>query len=99
MAFAIVWSQTAGEDFRDIVWFIARDDPAAAASLADRILDRIELASDLPFSNRAVPETSEESIREIILRPYRIIYSVDNDRRAIHILRVWHAARGTPDLG
>jgi plasmid stabilization system protein ParE len=49
MAFAIVWSQTAAEDLREIVRFIALDDPAAAASLANRILGRIELASDLPF--------------------------------------------------
>lgn len=99
MAFAIVWSQTAVEDLREIVRFIARDDPAAAAGLADRILGRIELASNLPFSNRAVPEKSEESVREIVLRPYRIVYYVDNSRCAIHILRLWHAARGTPDLG
>jgi toxin ParE1/3/4 len=98
MAFQIVWSQTAGADPREIVQFIALDDPAAAASLADRILGRIELASDLPFSNRAVPEKAEPSVREIILKPYRIIYQVDDRRSAIHILRVWHAARGTPDL-
>jgi toxin ParE1/3/4 len=99
MAFAIVWSQAAVEDLREIVRFIARDDPAAAAHLADRILGRIELASCLPLSYRAVPEKADESIREIVLRPYRIIYHVDAGRSAIHILRVWHAARGMPDLG
>lgn len=98
MAFAIVWSQVAVEDLREIVRFIALDDPAAAAGLADRILGRIELASSLPFSNRAVPEKAEEPIREITLRPYRIVYLVNNNRHAIHILRVWHAARGAPDL-
>jgi len=98
MAFAIIWSQTAVEDLREIVRFVARDDPTAAASLANRILAHIELASDLPFSHRAVPEKADESLREIILRPYRIIYDVDDTRCAIRILRVWHAARGTPDL-
>lgn len=29
---------------------------------------------------------------------YRIIYQVDDRRDAIHILRIWHAARGVPDL-
>ncbi len=98
MAFAVVWSQTAVEDLGAIVRFIALDDPGAAASLAERILGRIELASDLPFSNRVVPEKAEESIREIILRPYRIVYNVDKRRGAIHILRIWHAARGAPGL-
>jgi len=98
MAERIVWSRAAVGDLRQIVQFIAPDDAAAAASLADRILSRIERAAELPFSNRAVPEKAEESIREIILRPYRVIYHVDDRRDAIHILRIWHAARGTPDL-
>ncbi len=98
MALQIVWSQTAVEDLKEVVQFIAMDDPAAAASLADRILDRVEFASGLPFSNRAVPEKKDRSVREVILKPYRIIYQVDDKRGAIHILRIWHAARGAPDL-
>jgi len=98
MAYQIVWSQTAVEDLKQIVQFIALDDAAAAADLADRILNRIERAAEFPLSNRAVPEKAEESIREVILRPYRIIYQVDDQRNAIHILRIWHAARGVPDL-
>lgn len=98
MAYRIVWSQTAVGDLGQIVQFIAVDDAVAAASLAERILNGIERAAELPFSNRAVPEKAEESIREVILRPYRIIYQVDHRRDAIHILRIWHAARGGPDL-
>jgi len=98
MAFQIVWSQTAVEDLREIVKFIALDDATAAASLAERILTRIERAAELPFSNRAVPERAERSVREVILKPYRIVYQVDDRRGAIHILRVWHAARGAPDF-
>lgn len=98
MAFQIVWSQTAAEDLKGIVQYIALDDPDAAAKLADRIIQRIETASELPFSNRTVPEKGQESIREAILKPYRIIYHVDADRGAIHILRIWHAARGIADI-
>jgi toxin ParE1/3/4 len=98
MAYRVVWSQTAVDDLRQIVEFIALDDAVAAANLADRVLNRIEQAAELPFSNRAVPEKSEETIREVILRPYRIVYQMDDQRDAIHILRIWHAARGVPDL-
>jgi len=98
MAYEVIWSQTAVEGLRQIVQFIALDDAVAAASLADRILNRIEQASEFPFSNRAVPEKAEETIREVILRPYRIVYQVDGRRDAIHLLRIWHAARGVPDL-
>jgi plasmid stabilization system protein ParE len=45
-----------------------------------------------------VPEFKIETIREIVHRPYRIVYRVFEDRKTIEILRVWHAARGTPDI-
>jgi len=98
MAYQIIWSQTAADDLRQIVEFIAQDDAGAAARLADRMLSRIERTAELPFSNRAVPEKADESVREIILRPYRVVYQVDDRRDAIHVLRIWHAARGMPDL-
>ena len=98
MAFQIVWSQTSVEDLKGIVQYIGSDDPDAAAKLADRIIQRIETASELPFSNRSVPEKAEESIREAILKPYRLIYQVDSNRSVVHILRIWHAARGIPEI-
>ena len=98
MAFQIIWSRTAVEDLKGIVQYIAMDDPDAAAKLADRIIQRFESASKLPFSNRIVPEKAEEPIREVVLKPYRLIYQVDSNRSVIHILRVWHAARGIPDV-
>ncbi len=77
---------------------LALDDSIAAAHLADRIASRIEMAGNLPLSNRAVPEKDDKTIRESILKPYRIIYQVDDGRNAIHILRIWHASRGVPDV-
>ena len=98
MAFQIIWSQTSVEDLKGIVQYIALDDPGAAAKLADRIIQRIETASELPFSNRAVPEKAEDSIREVILKPYRLIYQVDTNHEVVHVLRIWHAARGIPEI-
>ena len=98
MAFRIIWSQSAAEDLREIVRIIAHDNPEAAAKLANRIFQHIERASDMPQSNRMVPEKDDASIREAILSPYRIIYQVDDSRSAIHILRIWHAFRGVPEI-
>lgn len=98
MAFQIVWSATASEDLKEIVQYIAMDDSSAATRLADRILSHIESASTHPFPNRLVPERADESIRESILKPYRIIYQVDEARKAIHVLRIWHASCGMPEL-
>ena len=96
-----VWdpgSPAAVEDLKQIAQFIALDDATAAATLAGHILSRIEQAAEFPYSNRAIPEKADESVRQIILRPYRIVCLVDDHREAIYIVRVWHAARGAPDL-
>ena len=98
MAYQIIWTQTAAEDLKEIVQYIALDDPDAAAKLADRIIICIENASKFPFSNRSVPEKNEEFIRESIIKPYRIIYQTDTNRDVIHILRIWHAARRIPKI-
>jgi toxin ParE1/3/4 len=98
MAFQIIWSQTAVEDLKGIVQYIASDDPDAAAKLADRIIQRFETASKLPFSNRVVPEKAEDPIREAVLKPYRLIYQIESNRSVINILRIWHAARGIPEI-
>jgi len=98
MAFTVKWSETAYEDLREIVHYIALDNPEAASKLSDRIIYHIELASKYPFSNRVVPEKDDELIREAILKPYRIIYSIDNSLKTIHVLRIWHSYRGIPSI-
>lgn len=45
-----------------------------------------------------MPEFHDEAIREVIVRPCRIIYRVSEERQALEIIRVWHGARGEADL-
>ncbi|MBC8524595.1 MAG: hypothetical protein ISR54_00775 [Chlorobium phaeobacteroides] len=45
-----------------------------------------------------MPEFNEPLIREVIRKPCQIVYRLDNDKQLIEIVRVWHAARGTPDI-
>jgi toxin ParE1/3/4 len=98
MAFQLRWSKQAVEDLREIVQFISQDDPEAARSLAERIILRIEAAANFPFAYRPVPEKGDESIREIILKPYRLVYSIDTGNQLLHVVRIWHSARGTPKI-
>ena len=98
MALKIIWSQTAIEDLKEIIQFIAADNPDAASKLADRIFHHLETACHLPTSNRIVPEKDNELIREVILKPYRIIYLIDNEQTQMCVLRIWHAFRGIPEI-
>jgi toxin ParE1/3/4 len=98
MAFKVIWTETAYEDLKGIVRYISIDNPDAAARLAKRMITHIELASEYPFSNRIVPEKGDETIREVLLKPYRIIYVIDDAQKTISVLRVWHGYRGTPSI-
>ncbi len=63
-----------------------------------RLIAEADKLQDFPELGRVVPEYSVPTIREIIVRSYRIVYRVNHARKLVEITRVWHAARGTPDL-
>ena len=94
MAGKIIWSLRAREDLRDIVTFIAADNPAAAQSFGFRLMSKVDVLANFPQLGRVVPEENDEAIRELILRPYRIVYQVLADRQTVAIVRIWqgHAA-------
>ena len=98
MGFKIVFTKPAIADLNGLVSFIARDNPHAAKQFGYAIIEKAEKLSGFPFLGRVVPEFKIEKIREIIHRPYRIVYRVREERKEIEILRVWHAARGIPQL-
>lgn len=63
-----------------------------------RLITETDKLLNFPELGRVVPEYRLPIIREIIVRSYRVIYRVDHQRKLIEIARVWHAARGTPEL-
>ena len=98
MAFRLIWSPTAKFDLKDIAAFIAEDSTSAAERFVRSLFHSVERLADFPESGRIVPEFNDPVLREIIRKPCRIVYRVDNRKRTIEIARVWHAARGTPDI-
>ena len=98
MAFQIIWSEQARDDLQSIVLFIAQDDPAVAESFGCRLISKVDVLAQFPQIGRVVPEENNETIREMILRPYRIIYKVLAEKQIIGVARVWHGARGEPEL-
>jgi plasmid stabilization system protein ParE len=98
MAHQIIWSLQARDDLREIVSFIAADNPAVAESFGFRLMSKVDVLANFPQLGRVVPEENDENIREIILRPYRIIYQVLPAKRVVAIARVWHGARGEPEI-
>ncbi len=77
MAFKLIWSPSAKFDLKDIAAFIAEDREAVAERFVRRIFQNVERLVDFPESGRIVPEFGDPAIREIILKPLRIVYRVD----------------------
>ena len=43
-------------------------------------------------------EMKRETLRELIIRPYRLIYEIDDRNCAINVRVLWHGARKEPEL-
>ena len=98
MDYQVVWTESAQEDLKRLVSFIAADDPNAAERFGLGLIDHVEQASQQPWSGRKVPEADIEELRELIYSPYRIIYEIYEDQKILYVVRVWHAARGKPQI-
>jgi addiction module RelE/StbE family toxin len=85
------WSDPAVEDLRSLHAYIAKDSAHYAASFIERLLDAAEQLVDFPESGRRVPEVEIESVRELIVQGYRIIYQVEASR--VVVLTVVHGRR------
>ncbi len=98
MAYTLIWSPASRDDLRDIVSFISRDSRQRAEAFAYRLIAETDKLQSFPEIGRVVPEFDIPTVREIIVRTYRIVYRLDHERKRVEIARVWHAARGTPGL-
>lgn len=98
MAVQLTWSPAARLDLHDICAYIAEDDPAAAGEFVRSVFQAVERLSDVPQSGRIVPEFGDPRIREVIRRPCRIVYRINQAVSVVEIVRVWHSRRGIPEL-
>ena len=87
----IVWTDPAVEDLELVKEFISRGSEFYALRFVTNIFDAVENLVHFPTRGRRVPEADDDTIREIIYFPYRIMYRIKPDR--IVILTIIHGAR------
>jgi toxin ParE1/3/4 len=98
MAYRIFWTPIAVQDLHDICDFISPDNPVAAQRMGEELIKQSEAMATFPQSGRLVPEKKDPLIRETLVGSYRIIYRVDEAQQIVALARIWHSARGTPEL-
>ena len=88
---AVIYSEAALADLREITAFIAKDNAEVAARFANRLVDLAESLRSLPERGRPVKKWP--GVHVIVLSPYLIFYRFEKPARQVEILRFWHGAR------
>ena len=88
----IIWSPSSLKDIKSIAEYIANDSVQAASNMVALFFDSAEILERYPLIGKPVPEIKTNSLREILVSRYRIIYEVIAEDE-IHILSVHHQSR------
>jgi toxin ParE1/3/4 len=91
MARQVVWTDPAWEDLEAAAEYIARDSEAYAAVFVEEMKTAATSLSGMAERGQMVPEIGDPAIRELLVRPYRLVYQVGD--RDVRILAIIHGAR------
>jgi len=90
----ILWSPQSLRDLESIHAYIAQDSERYAELVIQRLLVSVERLAEFPESGRVVPERNDRNLREVIVRPYRVVYRLRPG--FIEIATVFRASRLFP---
>lgn len=91
MALKVIWSHEATADLESLAEYIARDSAFYASSLVQEIHAASRSLNKFSERGRIVPELGNPNIRELFIREYRLLYSIEESR--IVILGLIHGKR------
>jgi toxin ParE1/3/4 len=84
----IVWSEPARSALDAIAEYIALDNPLAAQRFIQRLTHTVEQLAHFPKSGSRIPEAPKNSARQLVIRPCRVFYRIDDDTVTIlNVLR------------
>jgi len=92
----LVWSPRAIRDLEAIQDYVGLDSRAYADLVVQRLVRTPERLQQFPESGRIVSERDDPSLRELIVRPFRIVYRLRGD--SVEIVTVFRATRLFPDV-
>jgi len=90
------WTESALGDLKDLLDFVRKDSPAYADRLAVRLSGSTRTLGSFPRLGSIVPEIQQDAIRELWVRPYRVIYLIRGDD--CYVMAIAHASRDLPTL-
>jgi toxin ParE1/3/4 len=98
MDYIVILSPKAVGDLETIVRYISLTNPGAARKVGQTLLKKAEELSQFPFKGQKVPEFDSPNIRQLVLKPYRVVYRVEEDKKRVSIARFWHSSQDNLEL-
>jgi len=92
----ITWSPQSLRDLEGIRAYVAQDSRRYADLVVQRIVAGVERLEAFPESGRVVPELDQPEIREVIIKPYRMVYRYRGE--AVEIATVFRSSRQIPEI-
>jgi toxin ParE1/3/4 len=94
MARKVAWAESASDDLAEVASYIAKDSEFYAAAIVRELIEAARSLDLFAERGRVVPEYRDPSIRELLVRDYRLVYEVGEV--TVHVLRIVHGARRLP---
>ena len=91
MARKVEWTDPAWDDLAGIADYIARDSEYYAAAFVQEVKEAAASLAEFAKRGQIVPEFADPSIRELLVKSYRLVYRVSENR--VVILALIHGAR------
>lgn len=78
---------------RDLYLYIGQDGPRPVIRFREKLASAHRRVSQFPQSGSPLPEWPTQPLREFLIGEYRFFYFVDERRRTVWILDIWHGAQ------
>ena len=88
----VKWTDHAKAQLRHIHNYISEDSPLYAKRVSEELVQKTIGLDELPRKGRMVTELNEDTVRELGLYSYRILYEIKPDN-LIEVLAVIHKRR------
>ncbi len=98
-AYQVVWAEIAEKDLKEILEYIAIDNPSNALEIFQKIKQRASTLYTFPEHGRVVQELQDQSIliyRELVVQLWRIIYRISDN--IVYVLSVLDSRRNVEDI-
>ena len=97
--YRVLWTEVAEKDLREVIAFLAADNPQNALSVLEKIRDKAATLFASPERGRVVPELHSCGIfvyRELMISPWRVLYRIAEHN--VYVTAVLDSRRNVEDI-